>query len=186
VSRGINRRLKELEARRLSHGAREDEQGLLTTAEQESLRDLLQAIQERQEVAAAKHPDHPLSYMADKPMRALMNLFTTRILELRRGLPVVPVPQEVIDVCVRDPDAFAGHECEDCGLSVQFKYFDRCPGCGRHTGYAYYHRKNEMPLERLEACIDASRHYPDLAANLKALRDRRLGRDKARRPTREL
>lgn len=77
-------------------------------------------------------------------------------------------------MCISDPEASASHECEDCGLSVQPKYFDRCPGCGGHTGWGFYHLKNEISLEKLQSDIAASRSYPGWATELEALRDRSL------------
>ena len=172
--RGIKRRLRELEVRRRigRDKDREEKRRPLTPAER-SIRDLSGLIKERQAATEAENPNDPSAALAGKQARALTALLLGQV---GRRRPPVVVPQEVIDVCIRDPEARASHECEDCGLSVQFKYFERCPGCGGHTGWGYYHLKNEITLEKLKAEINASRNYPDHAAELEALKGRRLNK----------
>ena len=172
--RDINRRLKELEVRRRI-GRNEDhkvKRRPLTPAER-SRRDLFGLIKERQAVTEAENSNNPSAASAGRQGRALIGLLLSQVARKR---PPVVVPQEVIDVCIRDPEASTSHECEDCGLSVQSKYFDMCPGCGGHTGFGFYHLKNETTLEKLQADIAASEGYPSWAAELEALRDRKLGK----------
>jgi hypothetical protein len=63
------------------------------------------------------------------------------------------MPREVCEVYLKDPDAIAIHDCEDCGYEVPLgcplgkgneptptvrRYFTQCPICGGKTGwYAY-------------------------------------------------
>ena len=164
--RDINRRLRELEVRRrIGHDEDRGEKRRPLTPVERSIRNLSGLIKERQAVTEAEN--------SNNQARALIGLLLSQV---GRKRPPVVVPQEVIDVCVRDPEARASHECEDCGLSVQFKYFSRCPGCGGHTGWGYYHLKNEITLEKLQAEIHASQNYPDHVAELEALKGRRLSK----------
>ncbi|MFO0950741.1 MAG: hypothetical protein U0835_06215 [Isosphaeraceae bacterium] len=65
------------------------------------------------------------------------------------------LPNELVEVYLRDDDAEPLHDCERCGLSVPVRvgrrcghegavereYFPTCPHCGGHTGrFAYWSR----------------------------------------------
>jgi hypothetical protein len=65
------------------------------------------------------------------------------------------LPVELIEVYLRDAEAYPLHDCEDCGVSVPVRpsrlygmegepeqvYFPTCPCCGGRTGwYAYWSR----------------------------------------------
>jgi len=65
------------------------------------------------------------------------------------------LPQELVEVYLRDHEAEPLHDCEDCGLPVPVRcgrrlgrepvaereYFPACPSCGGRTGrYAFWSR----------------------------------------------
>jgi hypothetical protein len=70
------------------------------------------------------------------------------------------IPAAVIDVYLRDSEAVAHHECEDCGLAIPVRvqrwqtvddgscdvYFPTCPACGGRTGW-YLHRSKEATAQ---------------------------------------
>jgi len=62
------------------------------------------------------------------------------------------LPPEVAQVYLDDRDAWAAHDCEDCGYPVPVRtgkslqrYFERCPLCGGRTGYSAYYLKHGQP-----------------------------------------
>ena len=71
-----------------------------------------------------------------------------------------PLPSELVQVYLDDPDALPLHDCEDCGLRIPVRpgrqcgndsqaahrYFDHCPACGGRVGwYAFWekHKSNK-------------------------------------------
>jgi hypothetical protein len=66
------------------------------------------------------------------------------------------IPEQIIDVYLRDSEAAPLHDCEGCGLAIPVRpsrlhglegepdqiYFDKCPACGSQTGlYLYFSRR---------------------------------------------
>jgi hypothetical protein len=66
------------------------------------------------------------------------------------------IPEQIIDVYLRDSEAAPLHDCEGCGLAIPVRpsrlhglegepdliYFDKCPACGSQTGlYMYFSRR---------------------------------------------
>jgi hypothetical protein len=91
-----------------------------------------------------------------------------------RGALLPPrIPAELIDVYLRDSDAVAHHECEQCGLAIPVRvqrwqtvddgscdiYFPTCPACGGRTGW-YLHRSRIAASEYRQHAEGLRRRRP--------------------------
>jgi hypothetical protein len=73
------------------------------------------------------------------------------------------IPEQIIDIYLRDSEAVPLHDCEGCGLAIPVRpsrlyglegepdqiYFDKCPACGSRTGlYLYFSRQFQDSVSR--------------------------------------
>src|SRR5215207_3284749 len=95
--------------------------------------------------------------------RVLVQMLTAAISAQRLGYAQAVPPKELLEQLRNEPESVQLHrDCEDCALELQLKEAETCFACGGVVGWAAYHYKNEISVDKLRREIKASRRmgYP--------------------------